>query len=121
MRFDPERVRENVRQATTEDLLDRVTVYRPGMEPAALAIIEAELERRAVSRDAIEAHAAERSQTVLTQADGVALRCSYCERPAIVQGWGWHWMWGRIPVFPRFFSYCEAHRPPEMTAADGPS
>ena len=33
MRFDVERVRQNVQQATTEDLLDRLTVYREGMEP----------------------------------------------------------------------------------------
>jgi hypothetical protein len=30
MQFDPERVLVNVRNATTEDLLDRVTVYRAG-------------------------------------------------------------------------------------------
>ena len=41
--FESERVRKNAREATTEDLLNRVTVYRGDMEPEALKIIEAEL------------------------------------------------------------------------------
>ena len=40
--FNPERVWQNAREASTEDLLDRVTVYRAGMEPEALEIIEEE-------------------------------------------------------------------------------
>lgn len=36
---DIERVRKNVGQATTEDLLDRITAYSEGMESEALAII----------------------------------------------------------------------------------
>ncbi len=35
LEFDAERVTRNVRDATSEDLLDRITVYRDGMEPAA--------------------------------------------------------------------------------------
>ena len=42
MRFDRQRVESNVRQATTEDLLDRITVFAAGMEGDALEIIEAE-------------------------------------------------------------------------------
>ncbi len=47
MDWDADRVRANARQASTEDLLERVTIYRSGMEPEAVEIIEAELRRRA--------------------------------------------------------------------------
>ena len=46
LEFDPERVARNAQEATSEDLLDRITVYRDGMEAAAVEIIEAELRRR---------------------------------------------------------------------------
>ena len=120
MQFDPERVRRNVRQATTEDLLDRVTVYRNGMEPAALEIIEGELQDRGILRDRIRAHAAQREQEILPMEDGTAIPCSFCHRLAIAEGWGWHWLgvmiWGKrrglFPVFPRFYHYCDRHLPP---------
>ena len=44
MELDIQAVRENVRPAATDDLLHRPTVYRVGMEPAALTLIPAELE-----------------------------------------------------------------------------
>ncbi len=111
MQFDPQRVRANVRQAATEDLLDRATVYRAGMEPEALDLIEAELRARGLSTEAIEAHAERRRGQTIPLPDGTAVRCSFCDRPAVDQGWGWHWLWGLLPVFPRFYSYCEHHRP----------
>ena len=43
MTIEHERIRDNVHKADTEDLLDRATVYRAGMEPEALEIIEEEL------------------------------------------------------------------------------
>jgi hypothetical protein len=104
MRFDTQAVWTNVRQAKTEDLLDRVTVFRGQMEPEALDIIETELQSRGVRRDEIEAHQ-QRSR------DALAVKCSFCRRPAIIQAWGWHLWWGKVPLFPRFFSYCEEHRP----------
>jgi hypothetical protein len=111
MQFDAEKVRANARAASLEDLLDRVTVYRQGMEPAALPILEQELRSRGVSREQIDAHAARREQEVLLGPDGWALPCSFCERPAVTQGWGWHRLWGLLPVFPRPFRYCAEHRP----------
>lgn len=111
MLFDLERVRANVRGATTEDLLDRVTVYRAGMEESALEVIEAELRARKVGRDAIEAHAERRRQETTFLPDGTAVRCSFCHRPAVAEGWGWHRLWGLLPVFPRFYYYCSEHRP----------
>src|SRR5262245_37900636 len=99
MEFDDERVRKNVKEATTEDLLDRITVYRAGMEPAALDIIAAELARRGVDDDEIEAHACQRNYYAIPLADGTAAKCSYCHRPAVAEGWAWHWvspmMWGK--------------------------
>ncbi len=125
MDFDPERVRINARQATTEDLLDRVTVYRKGMEAEAVDIIEEELRDRGVEQEQIEAHAGMRGD-VIYDANGIAVCCSFCERPAIHQAWGWHRMQGRglagfvglfgiitlLPLYwPRFMSYCAEHLP----------
>jgi hypothetical protein len=117
MHYDRERVVSNVRQATTEDLLDRVTVYGPGMEADALEIIEAELRSRGVEGHQIAAHAAERARTMIRLADGTAACCSFCHRPAVEEGWGWHRMWGVLPLFPRTFLYCEKHRP--LSSAKG--
>ena len=109
MKFDLKRVAEFIRKAETEDLLDRVTVYREGMEPAALDLMEGELDRRGVSREDIAEHDQARRETAIMLADGTALRCNYCDRPAVVRRWGWHRLWGRVPVFPRVFACCEAH------------
>lgn len=122
MQFDPERVRANVRAAETEDLLDRATVYRTGMEPEAIAIIETELYRRGVGAEQLEAHEAERRRTAIALPDGTVVQCSFCTRPAVEQKWGWHRIHGRglgallslLPLYrPRFLAYCEEHRPPD--------
>jgi hypothetical protein len=127
--FDPRRVQENVRKATTVDLLDRVTVYRAGMEPEAIEIIEGELQDRGVYRGQIEAHAAQRQREQVLTREGIAVSCSFCYQPAVAQGWGWHWlsitMGGKrrrlMPLFPRFFHYCAAHRPGEPPTTASPS
>ncbi len=111
MRLDLERVRANVRQATTEDLLDRATVYREGMEPEALAVIEAELRERGVSECDIAEHAERRRGQVLFAPEGWALKCQKCHRPAAGRVWGWHRLLGLVPLFPRWFYYCEEHLP----------
>jgi hypothetical protein len=119
MQFGPEQVRHNVRQATTEDLLDRVTVYRGGMEPEAVTIIEGELQDRGVYRDRIDAHAARREREGFLLENGIAVSCSFCRDPAVRQGWGWHWLQLSIrgqkrrivPLVPRLFRYCARHRP----------
>jgi hypothetical protein len=109
MLFDLERVRSNARQATTEDLMDRATVYRREMEPAALEVIDAELAARGVSSEALEAHARDRLGS-LTDARGLPARCSFCPRPAVEKRRGWHRLWGLLPVFRREFYLCEEHR-----------
>src|SRR4051812_10344167 len=93
MRIDLERVRANVREAATEDLLDRATVFRAGMEPEALPIIDEELQRRGVGPAELAEHA-ERRKNALTGADGLALRCQKCDRPAVYRAWGLHRLWG---------------------------
>ena len=110
MRLDLKRVAEFIRRAETEELLDRVTVYREGMEPAALDLMEGELDRRGVSRGHIADHHAERRRTAIMLPDGTALRCSFCHRPAIVEARGWHRLFGRVPIFPRLFAYCSVHQ-----------
>src|SRR5436190_2153328 len=83
MQFDRQRVEENVREATTPDLLDRVTVYRAGMEPEAITIIEDELRARGISARRIAEHAEQRSQEIIPLPDGTAVPCSFCHRPAV--------------------------------------
>jgi len=109
--FEPERVQKNAREATTQDLLDRVTVYRQGMEPEALLIIEAELRRRGVSSQEVQEHEQRVRSDALIDANGVAMRCSFCHAPAVVERWGWHWLWGKVPLFPRRLRYCREHDP----------
>ena len=111
LRFDPQRVRANIHSADTEDLLDRMTVYRAGMEEDALEMIEEELRARGVTREQIEAHAQERREQIRHLPDGTAQPCSFCYRPAVAEGWGWHRLWGLLPVFPRFYYYCSEHQP----------
>jgi hypothetical protein len=109
-RLDLERVRANVRSADTEDLLDRATVYRAGMEPAALELIEEELRSRGVGAAELADHAARREGAVLAD-EGWAISCSRCRRPAVTLRWGWHRLWGLVPIFPRRLAFCEQHRP----------
>jgi hypothetical protein len=122
LEFDLDRVTRNVQEATSEDLLDRITVYRDGMEPLALEIIEAELENRGIGREEIDAHASHRSVRMIPLVDGTALPCSFCNRPAVEQRWGWHRLWGYFPVFPRYLAYCELHlsKAANTTSEDDP-
>jgi hypothetical protein len=115
MEFNLERVRENVRKATTEDLLDRATVYRVGLEPDALPVILEELQARGVTPEAVVAHEGTR-RGVMQAPDGVARKCHRCHRPAVVREWGWHRMFGKLPLFPRPFYLCEVHRTPIPTS-----
>jgi hypothetical protein len=111
MHINRERIGDNVRQAATEDLLDRATVYREGMEAEALDMIERELQQRGVSRDAIAEHERKRREEILFDSQGTALKCYRCRRPAVVETWGWHRLWGVLPLFPRYFAWCAEHKP----------
>src|SRR2546426_528712 len=72
MEFNAGRVFANVRSADTEDLLDRVTAFREGMEPQALAIIENELARRGLGPREIESYWEPRRAETIFQPDGIA-------------------------------------------------
>jgi hypothetical protein len=109
--FDAERVEKNAREATTQDLLDRMTVFRDGMEPEALRIIEAELRHRGVSAGEIHDHGQRLRQDAATDASGLAMQCSFCRAPAVTKRWGWHKLWGKLPLFPRPIRYCKEHYP----------
>lgn len=109
MRLNLRAVAANMRRATTEELLDRVTVFRNAMEPAAVDLIEGELARRGLSDDDIREHERGRREVMMVDADGTAVRCSFCNRPAVSTGRGWHRLWGRVPLFPRLFARCEVH------------
>jgi hypothetical protein len=108
LKLDLDRVRDNVQRATTDDLLDRVTLYRKGMEPEAIEIIEAELRARGVTAAQQVDYEASRSD-VLRDADGVALRCGRCGAPAVTQVRTWHRLWGLLPLFPRWLPLCAEH------------
>jgi hypothetical protein len=113
MRLDLKRVAEFIRRAETEELLDRVTVYREGMEPAALDLMEGELDRRGITREMIADHDEERKKTAIMLPDGTAKRCSCCYRPAVVETRGWHRLFGVLPIFPRLLPYCAVHQKPK--------
>jgi hypothetical protein len=111
MRLDLDCVRTNVRKAATEELLDDATIYREGMEPAALDVIENELRERGVTRDAVAEHERKRRETALFDEYGVAVKCCKCRRPAVVEGGDWHRLWGLVPLFRRRFAWCAEHAP----------
>jgi hypothetical protein len=95
--------------ADTDDLLDRFTAYRAGMEPVALELIAKELYRRGVSANRIMQLRETYERECIFHPDGVAIMCSYCRKPAIKQGWGWHRLWGRVLILPRWLRYCAEH------------
>jgi hypothetical protein len=118
MEFSIDRVRANVRNAATEDLLDRATVFRAGLEPAALPVILEELKTRGITPEAIVRHEEARQEVVFDSA-GPAVPCAKCHKPAVTREWGWHWMFNKVPLFPRLFYLCEDHRTsPDYGAAD---
>src|SRR4051812_16963366 len=121
MEFNLRRVAEFIRGADTEELLDRVTVYREGMEPAALDLMEGELDRRGVTREEIAAHDAKHRASAIMLSDGTAMRCSFCNRPAVVRALRFHRMFGLVPVLPVRFAFCAAHADQRGVKWDDPS
>jgi hypothetical protein len=118
--LDKQRLLVNVRQAATEDLLNRITVYRAEMEPEALAIIDRELHDRGVTPEQIEAHGQRIEQEVIWLADGLPAKCSLCPQPAVARGWGWLRLLRLIPIFPRHVYYCREHAPEDQGRAGEP-
>ena len=116
MSIDLKPVAEYIRKADTEDLLDRVTVFRDSMEPAAVDLMENELWRRGITPEQVATHAAHRS-AVVRRADGSAVRCGHrdrsrgfgCDRPAESVRWRWFRQWGKVPLFPWPLPRCREH------------
>ena len=106
-----ERVLANIRKADTDDLLDRITAYRAGMEPNAIDMVETELRRRNVTDDEIKNRQAWCEETCLFDERGCAKMCALCRRPAVREGWRWHKLLGRLPLFPRWMTLCQDHWP----------
>jgi hypothetical protein len=127
LEIDRERIRANVQAATTQDLLDRATVYRDGMEPEALELIEEELRQRGVTAAQQIDHQTQYEDT-LRDGEGLPLYCDYCDhlRPAVWRGWRWYWWWGLVPLFPIRVALCARHaglEPPSpgITSPEGSS
>ena len=111
MPLDLRAVAADIRGADTDTLLDRATVYRPDLEPAAADLVDGELARRGVTEAEVREHDRRRRADVLFRDDGSARRCSFCDRPAVARRLGRHRLWGRVPVFPRVWNRCEDDSP----------
>jgi hypothetical protein len=109
MDLNLKKVAEYIRSAETEELLNRATVFRGEMEPAALDLIEGELSRRGVTGPMMEEYRELRIGTVLLNPSGDARRCHFCDRPAVARTRGWFKLWRKIPIIPKMFDRCEAH------------
>jgi hypothetical protein len=108
-RFDPAKVLANASRAETEDLLDRVTVFREAMEADALDIITAELARRGIRPEEIIEHERQLKHRIIKDQRGLPARCSFCNRAAVESAIGWHKLWRLLPLFRREFYYCDRH------------
>jgi hypothetical protein len=111
MDWDEQKVLVNIRQADTDDLLDRVTAYRAGMEPDAIVMIEQELHRRGVTEATIEERAETCKRECLFAEDGTARTCDKCRKPAVREAMGWHKLFRLVPVFPKTLWLCKDHAP----------
>lgn len=110
MHVQAKRWRANAAEAKTEDLLDRVTVLRPGMEPAALEIIEEELRSRSVTDEQVDEYRQQRESEVIWREPGLAWTCSYCTRPAVAWEQEWIRLLWIIPIYPRPVRCCKDHQ-----------
>ncbi len=116
--LDPAKVLANARRAETEDLLDRVTVFREVLEPMAVEIIEAELARRGVTPDEIAQHHRRLKPRIVRDPQGIPYRCCRCGRAAVVVATDWHRLLGLVPLFRGRFAYCDRHRPDQLALSD---
>jgi hypothetical protein len=109
--LDEQKLRDNIDRSDNDDLLDRVTAYRAGMEPAAIEWIERELHRRGVTAAQIQEYAETCQRDCVFDQNGSAKMCSFCRRPAVREGWGWHALLGMITIIPCWLRYCKDHDP----------
>ncbi len=109
MPLDLQEVRDRAKKASNEDLLDRVTVYRTGMDPDAVEVLLQELHSRGVTDEQVRQHRESREREVIWDQPGLALRCSFCDRPAVRIAWRWHRLFGLVPLFPFRARCCRQH------------
>jgi hypothetical protein len=109
------KVAEYIRKASTIELLERFTLLREDMEPAALDLIEHELERRGWNREQINEFERENSAQILKNSEGQVLRCRKCGLVAKSRKWSWYRLWGKVPLFPYRPAFCAVHAPPSLT------
>ncbi len=109
MQFDPVRVRHNAILSSTQDLLERVTVLRAGMEPEAIVIIENELASRGVTAEEIAALRRQADAYTVRDSEGHILPCRWCHRPAVSRKRAWWKLFGVLPLFPQSVPACENH------------
>ena len=109
MELDLQKLLLNIRRADTEGLLDQFTAFRAGMEPDAIDVIEQEIHRRRVTEEQISRQREIYERECIFHTDGTAKMCSFCRKPAVREGWGWHRMLGNLPLFPRRMRYCKQH------------
>jgi hypothetical protein len=110
-------LQKNVASAETDDLLDRVTVYRDELIPEAISLILEELVHRGIRPTDVESYRL-RLGPVLRRDDGTVRVCSFCRKPATASGWGWHYLFKMIPVFPRYLWYCHTHLEVNQASTD---
>lgn len=116
MEWDLQKVVANICQADTDDLIDRITAYRAGLESEAIEMIENELQRRSVSEAEIQVYRQQCQTECLFHTDGTAKMCSFCRKPAVTEKWGWHRLLDKIPLLPRRMRYCKEHQTRETAS-----
>jgi len=104
-----DKIRDNIKNADDDDLLDRITFYRAGLEPEAQLMIEVELTKRGFKDEDIEAWAPKPEDPYVWLPDGSVAPCSFCRRPALRDAWAWYRLLGKIPIFPKLYRYCGDH------------
>jgi hypothetical protein len=88
--------------------MDRATIYRDGMEPEALVIIEEELARRGITGKALAEYNLTMEKDCLRSQEGFVVQCCLCRKPAMAEGWGWYRIFW-IPIIPRRMKLCAEH------------
>jgi hypothetical protein len=109
MTVDEQKVQAKIATLDSEELLDQVTAYRLAMEPSAVSLMEKELRKRGINAAKIAEHRESCERECIYLADGTAAMCSFCRKPAVQAGWGWHRLWGIMPILPRRLRRCKAH------------
>lgn len=98
-------------KASTRELLDRVTLFRKGMETEAIEILEKELSRRGVSPRDCQEHQEKWAPKILWDSEGLPRTCCKCQNPATSLGKAWVRFFGLIPLIPYRAAFCEDHLP----------